>query len=173
MPAIDWNEEDLLRLSKISDDDLALFFMIWETFRAPRDRRIDLRDLSAPLPRRALDRMISNVIREIQTMSDELRAGGRLDRFQVEMAEIVRYLNTIGAFGAFGGIEIFERYREETEELIYSELGYLAGFAKAIQSGEQLLDGRLFRRASLYANAARKTYHSLEAERMKEEGFEL
>ena len=66
---------------------------------------------------------------------------------------------------------LIQNLREVTEDKRAFHLERLVGFAIAIETGNQLLDGTLSRRAQMYAHSGRGMYHEVEREIMIDDGM--
>ncbi len=174
MPAIEWTEEQIRERARRDEEDLILLLAWWRRLARRRDRGVLLKNVDGQLPRAPLDRTIDNLVREITTLSNNLRAGDiDLATWQLMMADTVEMVQLAGGVMAAGGLEQLTPAQSDlVVERTIEQLEYLLAFATGIGAGKVVLDGRFNRRSQMYARAGRGMYHEIETERMEAEGYE-
>ena len=140
----------------------------WVTVNArsgPQHRYRDTstgRYISAQSVRRDVARMADtagrDVARQLTTALKDGRIG--LAEWQVGMARAVKNVNYAAVASASGGVNNMTAVeRGRAGAIIKQQYAYLRDFAKQIESGEQKLDGRAMRRAEMYMDAAKGSFH--------------
>ena len=140
----------------------------WVTVNArsgPQHRYRDTstgRYISAQSVRRDVARMADtagrDVARQLTTALKDGRIG--LAEWQVGMARAVKNVNYAAVAAASGGVQNMTAVeRGRAGAIIRKQYDYLRDFAKQIESGEQKLDGRAMRRAEMYMDAAKGSFH--------------
>lgn len=112
--------------------------------RADIDRMVDAagRGAARPLTEALRDRRIS------------------LAEWQSGMARAVKNVNYAAVASASGGVQNMTAVeRGRAGHIIREQYKHLRNFAKEIETGKQPLDGRAIRRADMYMDAARGSYH--------------
>lgn len=110
--------------------------------------------------RTELDHIIDGSAYQMKTWTDELRDGGlSISKWQTLMASEIKMLHMSFAAAANGGWEqMTSSDWDRISGYIDNQYIYLQNFAEEIYTGEQLPNGTMSARATLYAEAARKTY---------------
>ncbi len=119
------------------------------------------RYLSGAQVREALDAALDRAERAVVTNSEALRAG-RINLAAWQSALATEIKNTHLAAGALargGWAQMSPAANGAVGAAVKREYAYLRDFAAEIASGEQRLDGTLARRAGMYVQAGRNTYH--------------
>ena len=140
----------------------------WVTVNArsgPQHRYRDTstgRYISAQSVRRDVARLADtagrDVARQLTTALKDGRIG--LAEWQVGMARAVKNVNYAAVASASGGVNNMTAVeRGRAGAIIKQQYAYLRDFAKQIESGEQKLDGRAMRRAEMYMDAAKGSFH--------------
>jgi len=140
----------------------------WVTVNArsgPQHRYRDTstgRYISAQSVRRDVARLADtagrDVARQLTTALKDGRIG--LAEWQVGMARAVKNVNYAAVAAASGGVQNMTAVeRGRAGAIIRKQYDYLRDFAKQIESGEQKLDGRAMRRAEMYMDAAKGSFH--------------
>jgi hypothetical protein len=120
------------------------------------------RYISAQSVRRDVARLADtagrDVARQLTTALKDGRIG--LAEWQVGMARAVKNVNYAAVASASGGVNNMTAVeRGRAGAIIKQQYAYLRDFAKQIESGEQKLDGRAMRRAEMYMDAAKGSFH--------------
>ena len=107
-------------------------------------------------------RMADNAGRDAARQLTEALRDRRISlaEWQMGMARAVKNVNYAAVAAASGGVNNMTAVeRGRAGAIIRKQYGYLRDFAKQIETGEQPLDGRALRRAEMYMDAARGTFH--------------
>lgn len=173
MPAINWTPEEIAERAGVRAEDLNLVLVWWRRYASKRDKRILESNAEGVIPRAVLDRTVNSLARDFANRSNALRSGELpLEDWQLGMAGDVEMAHLAAAITAAGGVNRFTLAQAGiVEERTRDQLAYLLAFALAVASGEQLKDGRLTRRAQMYAYSSRGTYHDIERSMMEEQGY--
>lgn len=123
--------------------------------------------------RLALDEALKAAGREMRALSEQLRAGEiTLAEWQVGMRDAIRRRHVYSAAIARGGwAQMSQADWGRVGPEVKRELEFLQAFAEQIESGRQPLDGRFIRRAEMYAEAGRGTYHVIEKRQFVTRGY--
>ena len=122
--------------------------------------------------REALDDAMDRSAVKVVTLTERLRAGAiDLAEWQLEMARTVKGVHLASAALAKGGwAQMSQSDILAAGRAIRLQYGFLANFAAEVASGEQLLDGTVTRRATMYVEAGRATYHATEQKEQRIRG---
>lgn len=139
---------------------------------AGRYRGASGRFVSAAKVRAALDTALDRAEQAVAANTEALRAGTiDLATWQTQMAREVKNVHLASAALAKGGwAQMSPADLGRAGQRIRTQYEYLRNFAAQIASGEQRLDGTLGRRAGLYVQAGRTTYHAQEREERRKRG---
>lgn len=120
------------------------------------------RFVSADVLRGQIDTALDDVAKSVAKLSESLRAGQiTLAEWQSSMMVEVKSAHALGAALERGGWhQLTQGDFGRIGAITRREYAYLRDFANAIESGAQKLDGTLVRRAMLYAQQGRSTYHA-------------
>jgi hypothetical protein len=141
---------------------------VWSEIQTPSGPQHRYRDtrtgryIPARQVRAELDRFVDSAGRSAtRDLTGQLRDGRiGLAEWQTAMARAVKNVNYAAVAAASGGVENMTAVeRGRAGAIIKQQYKYLRGFAADIESGKQPLDGRAIRRAEMYAQAARGSYH--------------
>lgn len=123
--------------------------------------------------RDALDAAIDNSSKQVRALTEQLRAGTvSLADWQLGMAREVKSAHLASAALAKGGwAEMSPADFGRVGPLVKEQYRFLAGFAADVASGKQRLDGTLPRRAEMYIQAGRGTYHVIEQREQRGRGM--
>lgn len=128
-------------------------------YRSPSGRILSERQARA-----ILDRTLDSAGNPIQALSQQLRDGNvRLEDWRLQMQRQIKNSHISSAALQRGGIENMTQSdwgRVGAE--VRRQYQYLEGFTREIADGTQRLDGTLQRRAQMYVDAGRTTYHRFE-----------
>lgn len=130
------------------------------------------RFVSGARVRAELDTYLDNAGKAAIASTAALR-GGKIDlgTWQAQMARSIKSIHVASATLARGGFQQMSPAAYGTVgRQIRDQYAYLANFAGQIASGAQLLDGTLSRRAALYVQAGRATYHATERAEQQKRG---
>lgn len=136
----------------------------WDTRSARYTDANTGRFVSAARVRQVLDSTLDRAERSIKKATEALRAG-RVDlaTWQTLMAKEVKSVHLASAALAKGGwAQMTPSTYGAVGARVRGEYAYLRAFAAEVASGAQRLDGTLARRAGLYVQAGRGTYHRVE-----------
>lgn len=142
--------------------------MTWATVQTRTGEQHRYRDtstgryISARQVRADIDRMVDTAGRGSARALTEALRDGRLSlaEWQTGMARAVKNVNYAAVAAASGGVENMTAVeRGRAGHIIRQQYERLRNFAKDIESGKQKLDGRALRRAEMYMDAARGSYH--------------
>ena len=140
----------------------------WVSIQTRRGEQHRYRDdttgryLPARAVRADLDRFVDRAGREsARALTEQLRDGRiALPEWQTAMARAVKNINYAAVAAASGGVENMTAVeRGRAGAIIREQYKHLRNFAKDIETGKQPLDGRALRRADMYMDAARGSYH--------------
>lgn len=164
MPAIRKTDKQIEKQAKIDEEELALVLIWWNRYASRRDKNALDKLTGEPLPRVVLDRNIKQLANTLGNSANALRAGDlALEDWQILMMDNVLMVQLASAIASAGGIaELTPKLTTVTEESRAFQLDRLTKFAIGIGAGEVAMDGRLMRRAQMYANAGRGMYHEIE-----------
>lgn len=114
--------------------------------------------------RDALDTALVNAAKDAATLAAQLKDGAiTLADWQLGMAQQVKLVHLASsALGKGGWAQLTQADYGRVGATVKSQLQFLNGFAAAIADGTQRLDGTLARRAALYVQAGRTTYHEVQ-----------
>ncbi len=141
---------------------------VWSEINTPNGPQHRYRDtrtgryVPARQVRAELDRFVDaagrNATRDLTGQLRDGRIG--LAEWQTAMARAVKNVNYAAVAAASGGVENMTAVeRGRAGAIIKKQYEYLRGFAADIESGKQPLDGRAIRRAEMYAQAGRGSFH--------------
>jgi hypothetical protein len=124
--------------------------------------------------RATLDVVIERSKERIADVSQRLHAGQiSVADWQRAMMMEIKSIHTASAAAAAGGwAQMTPALWGATGRLVRDEYAYLRDFVRQIASGEQRLDGDFLRRARMYGDAGRGTYHALETRLMRNRGWD-
>lgn len=120
------------------------------------------RYISARQVRADIDRMVDAAGRGAARQMTTALKDGRISlaEWQTGMARAVKNVNYAAVAAASGGVQNMTAVeRGRAGAIIREQYKHLRSFAKDIETGKQKLDGRAFRRADMYMDAARGSYH--------------
>lgn len=120
--------------------------------------------------RRALDSVLATSDARFRSLMAQVRAGTlRVDVWQQQMLDEIRSLHYAAAAAARGG---WAQMRESDWAFARREIAFnlrhLRDWAEQVARGEALSE----RRAAMYANAGRSTYHKIERQRLMAAGYD-
>lgn len=120
------------------------------------------RVVRSPRIRNALDALVRATRLEMRAISADLIGGQTsLIKWRSQMSVLVKRLHVVEAVAARGGWnQMSGADWLDVGRKIKAQYEYLRGFAQDIAEGRQPMDGRLLRRADLYAQAGRSTYEN-------------
>jgi hypothetical protein len=129
--------------------------------------------VSGAVVRAELDAFLDRTEKDILAVTEALRAGRiSLSDWQLAMEKAVKGVHVASAALAKGGwAQVTQADLGRAGQKIRAQYGYLRNFAADIASGKQRLDGTLARRAALYVQAGRNTYHAVEQREMRARGM--
>lgn len=132
------------------------------------------RFVSRATVRGSLDAAIQKSGREIRSLTQSLRDGViSLPDWQVRMAVEIKRGHVASAMLAKGGrMQLTPADLGRVGNLIREQYAYLRGFALEIEKGKQKLDGTALRRADLYGQSPRHTYHVIDGVEQQRRGME-
>lgn len=130
--------------------------------------------------RDAIDATIDSANLEVVALAERLKLGViSIADWQNEMARVIKNVAIAHTAIARGGVQ-------QLTQRDYGRIGQwlaqgrgdtpgqyqaLRGFAQALESGRQAMDGTFPRRAELYVEAGRELFHVIESEEMQVRGF--
>lgn len=120
------------------------------------------RYISARQVRGDIDRMVDAAGRGAARQMTEALRDGRISlaEWQTGMARAVKNANYAAVAAASGGVQNMTAVeRGRAGAIIRQQYERLRNFAREIAGGKQPLDGRALRRADMYMDAARGSYH--------------
>lgn len=122
--------------------------------------------------RLALDGFLEGATNEARALAEQLRAGQvSLAEWQTAMMRQVKQVHLAAAAAEQGGwAQLTQADYGRVGQVVRAQYGYLDDFAGEIASGRQRLDGTLARRAQLYTQAGRGTFHQFERLSMLAQG---
>lgn len=125
-------------------------------YRAPNGRI-----MSDAQARRVLDRTLASASDPVKALSQQLREGNiRLEDWRLQMQQQIKSAHLSSLAAQKGGWNnLTQADFGHAGAIIKREYQYLEGFVADVQSGKQRLDGTLQRRAQMYIDKARTTYH--------------
>lgn len=133
-------------------------------------RYLDARGRFVPAAaiRQELDAALEAAKRRMSSLAEQLRTGAiTLDEWFVESGKIVKQVHLYSAAAAKGGwAQLTASDFGTIGAIVKEQYKFLARFAQQITDG-LTLDGRFLRRADLYSQAGRATYHKTESGEMK------
>lgn len=112
----------------------------------------------------AIDVVLRRDSQRATDLADALRAG-RMSRAEwaVRMREMVTEVHLYSAAAARGGWrQMSQAAYGQVGAAVREQVQFLDAFIADVESGAQPLDGRFTRRASMYVQAGRNTYHRAE-----------
>jgi len=152
--------------------DLPASRFVWDEriarFRDARGRLVREADVRA-----ALDRTIAAADDRLGALADALRSRTiPVREWERRMREVVKDAHLRATMAGRGGVlqltaADYGRVGAECRR----QYALLRRFRRAIEQGEQPLDGRFLRRMRMYADAARRTYHDVEAREKVRRGY--
>lgn len=124
--------------------------------------------------RSALDGAIQSAQGTIRSLAEQLRTGQiSLAEWQISMAQEIKSAHLASAAVARGGFaQLTQSDLGRAGQLIRRQYEYLGNFARQIERGEVVLDGRFLNRAALYGEAPRATYHVFDSLEQAQHGYE-
>lgn len=124
--------------------------------------------------RAELDKALQTSQKNMRELSQSLRAGKTtLADWQTGMMAEIKAVHTNSAALSKGGWgQMTQADYGRVGQQIRTQYDYLRNFANQIASGEQRLDGVFLRRADMYFEAGRGTYHEFERREMSIRGFD-
>lgn len=119
--------------------------------------------------RSVVDDTLAEHSQQILSLAQQLRDGTiSLERWQLQMMAESKSVHLYSAMAQRGGwAQLTPADYGRVGQIVRREYSYILRFGRQVASGEQRLDGTLIRRAELYVQAGRGTYH--EFERVAEE----
>lgn len=145
--------------------------------RSGRYRAASGRYVRATVVRDEIDRVLVAADSRARALADLLRQRKlSVQDWELAMRREIKRVQIIGYAAAAGGTAQlspadYGRIGAETRQ----QYAYLRRFRQQIEQGMQdgsyLLDGRFLRRAELYTEAGRQTYHAMEVRRMDRLGY--
>lgn len=124
--------------------------------------------------RLSLDTVLDKAARTIEQDCAALRDNRiGLDEWNARMTDWIKGSQTAAVLAAVGGVDrMSPDMWQKLENAIYFQLEHLRNFSRQIAQGLPL-DGSICRRMKMYIQAARATYHNIEAGLMAERGYGL
>lgn len=176
MPALNWTPDEIAELAAVNRTAVQRALVWWQS-RATRHKKRALETATPerPLDRRTIDRTIGFSAAFLVALSRRLQSREiQVEEWQLTFAGEIIPLHLAMAGAAAGGLGVLTlddtgRVEQRTQE----QLEYLRNFALGIAVGDVLLDGRLLRRAEMYAEAGRGTYYGEATAAMARGGFDL
>jgi hypothetical protein len=166
MPRYSWESPDqylaALKTAETEEERDNLLLILAAIFFVGAYRNVATGRTVAPsIVRAELDRYIVNSNGEIRALAERLRAGQiNIADWHTAMRRQIKNVHLNAVAAANGGFNnMTARTYGQAGGFIRSQYDFLRGFADQIISGEQPLDGTLIRRAEMYNNAGRRTYH--------------
>lgn len=149
------------------------FFFWWQRRRDRYISRRTGRTVSTQQLRRAVDGAVQNGAKRMRDLTNNLREGRlTLAQWQTRMAREIKLNHLSNGSVARGGLaQLTQADLDRISQRVAGQETFLRRFARQIEDGEQLLDGTALRRADMYAQAGRNTYHQLQELNMIESGF--
>lgn len=166
-PATDRDREALAVLG------LAVFFF-WRRRRGVYVSRRTGRIVSPRQLRGVVDRIVAGSAGNVRAQTQALREGRiTLAQWQARMSRELQNLHLATAAQARGGIaQLTQADLDRIRRITGEQHVFLRRFAEQIDAGEQVLDGTALRRADMYAQAGRNTYHEFSTLNMLDRGFD-
>lgn len=145
----------------------------WDENAARYTDAVTGRFIARSAVRGELDQALDTSAANVQTLTERLRTGGlSVSQWQVAMAREVKSVHTASAALAKGGwAQMTPADWGRTGQKIKTQYTFLGKFAGEVSSGQQRLDGTLGRRAELYSQAGRNTYHAVEQREQARRGM--
>ena len=146
-------------------DPSAVAWVTVQTRTGPQHRYRDTstgRYISARQVRGDIDRMVDAAGKGAARQMTTALKDGRISlaEWQSGMARAVKNVNYAAVAAASGGVNNMTAVeRGRAGAIIREQYKHLRNFAKDIETGKQPLDGRALRRADMYMDAARGSYH--------------
>lgn len=114
--------------------------------------------------RASIDKAIEASAKRIQSLSISLKENRiNLAEWQIRMYQELKAAHIANAALARGGFaQLTQSDLGRIGSILKEQLSYLGNFARQIERGEQLLDGRFLLRAQMYVEKGRSTYHAFE-----------
>jgi hypothetical protein len=146
---------------------------VWDDRAARYASKQTGRWVSGGRVRGALDAALDRGGATVATLTESLKMGRiALPDWQLQVAREIKSIHLASAALAKGGwAEMSPSDLGRAGQKIRLQYDYLKGFAADISSGKQRLDGTLGRRAQLYVQAGRGTYHAVEQAEMRTRGM--
>jgi len=174
MPAIKWTAEQLAALAAVSSLEYQEAVVVWQRY-APRQARTALAGASGdPISRRVLDQVLTAVGQVMAGLAVGAQTSAvQLEDWQLQMADIVRFVHLAGGGAAVGGINaltVADVGQVQTARRFH--LDKLQTLATGLAAGDVLLDGRFLRRSQMYGDAGRGTFYDVAESSFARRGFE-
>ena len=121
-----------------------------------------------------LDRVLDGITTKMGGVSRSLLDGEiNLDRWQLEMMDLVKRAHLVSAASQRGGwAQMTQADFGRVGQIVRREYGYLRNFANQIASGKQPLDGNIARRSKMYGQQARNTFYAFQRNEMERRGYD-